>query len=401
MAELQSTQLPVGQPRSPAKLRWSLVLIAVLLISTTLLWNGPRSVGGFLARLGVDPRGVGLATAPTPAAVLNQAEGSLAVFFTTPELVYPDVPRDRLPPSPEQAILADLATATRSIELVSFEYNLVSIAEALARASARGVVVRLALDRESLSNPAMAKWAGIVEDAGATISWETSDAFMHSKFIIVDNRLVWMGSWNATTNDTYRNNNNLLRITVPALVKNYAAEFARMAGGTFGTSKSGATPAPSVRLANVTVANYFSPREPVQARVVDWVQRARSSVEVLAFSFTADELGDALIARHAAGVPVRVVFEARNATGVGSEFGRLQQQGVTVLKDGNCYTMHHKVIIIDRRVVITGSYNFTARAEGVNDENTLVIENPALAQAYLAEFERVYAQAQNPPRCQD
>jgi phosphatidylserine/phosphatidylglycerophosphate/cardiolipin synthase-like enzyme len=121
---------------------------------------------------------------------------------------------------------------------------------------------------------------------------------------------------------------------------------------------------------------------------------------VLAFSFTENEIGDALINRQAAGVPVRVVFESRNAGGSGSEFARLRRRGVEALEDGNCYTMHHKVIVIDGRVVITGSYNFTARAEDTNDENLLVLDDPALAAAYLAEFERVYAQAQAPTRCE-
>jgi phosphatidylserine/phosphatidylglycerophosphate/cardiolipin synthase-like enzyme len=217
--------------------------------------------------------------------------------------------------------------------------------------------------------------------------------------VIVDDRLVWTGSWNATINDTYRNNNNLLRMTVPALVANYAAEFERMAAGEFGNSKSGQTPYPLVRMAGATVENYFSPRERVRSRVVDWIDRARLSVEVLAFSFTADEVGDALIARHEAGLPVRVVFEARNAEGSGSEYARLRRRGLAVLEDGNCYTMHHKVIIIDQHVVITGSYNFTSRAESVNDENLLIIDDPAIAKLYMDEFARVYAQAQNPVAC--
>jgi phosphatidylserine/phosphatidylglycerophosphate/cardiolipin synthase-like enzyme len=62
--------------------------------------------------------------------------------------------------------------------------------------------------------------------------------------------------------------------------------------------------------------------------------------------------------------------------------------------------MHHKVIVIDERIVITGSYNFTSRAERRNDENLLIIDDPTLAAAYLAEFERVFEQANNPTRCQ-
>lgn len=380
---------------------WGFLFLVAALVVAYLLISGNLSVSELLRAVGVDPAEVGLETPPEPAGSTTSSEGRIETFFTTPELVYPDTPRDRIPPAPERALLADIETATRSIELASFEYNLTSVAEALARAQARGVVVRLALDRESLESPVMAKWAGLVEDAGIPISWQEGDGFLHSKFVIVDQRLVWTGSWNPTINDTYRNNNNLLRITVPALVENYAAEFERMAAGEFGNDKTGRTPYPVVRMGTGTVESYFSPRERVRSRVIDWVDRARVSVEVLAFSFTDNEIADALIERNTAGVPVRVVFETRNADGSGSEYARLRRRGVETLEDGNCYTMHHKVIIVDRRVVITGSYNFTARAEDVNDENALVIDDPALAAAYLAEFERVYAQAQSPQRCAD
>jgi phosphatidylserine/phosphatidylglycerophosphate/cardiolipin synthase-like enzyme len=77
----------------------------------------------------------------------------------------------------------------------------------------------------------------------------------------------------------------------------------------------------------------------------------------------------------------------------------LRQGGVDVLEDGNCYILHHKVIIIDERTVITGSYNFTNSAERDNDENLVIVDDPNLARAYLDEFERVYAQAQAPARC--
>jgi phosphatidylserine/phosphatidylglycerophosphate/cardiolipin synthase-like enzyme len=356
-------------------------------------------VAGYLLGL-FDPAGQPAAgSAPPPAATAAAGDGAIAAFFTTPELVYPDVARDRTPPAPEQALLADLDAATRSIDLAAFEYNLGSVAEALARAEARGVRVRVALDREVLAKPAMAKWAGEVEAAGIAVSWEESDAFLHSKFVVVDGRLVWTGSWNPTVNDTYRNNNNLLRITLPPVVDNYRAEFERMAGGAFGNDKRGDTPNPLLRAGDLAVETYFSPREQIRDHVVGWIGRARQSVDVLAFSFTDDAIGAALIARQRAGVPVRAVFEERNAQGVGSQYDRLRRNRVTVREDGNCYTMHHKVMIIDDRVVITGSYNFTGRAEDVNDENLLIIESPALAAAYRAEFDRVYRQAETPTRC--
>jgi phosphatidylserine/phosphatidylglycerophosphate/cardiolipin synthase-like enzyme len=61
--------------------------------------------------------------------------------------------------------------------------------------------------------------------------------------------------------------------------------------------------------------------------------------------------------------------------------------------------MHHKTMIIDDDVLITGSYNFTKSAEQSNDENLLIIRSPQLATQYLAEYDRIRNQAENPLTC--
>ena len=45
------------------------------------------------------------------------------------------------------------------------------------------------------------------------------------------------------------------------------------------------------------------------------------------------------------------------------------------------------------------SFDFTGSAERDNDENLVIVDDPALARAYPEEFQRVYAQAQAPLRC--
>jgi phosphatidylserine/phosphatidylglycerophosphate/cardiolipin synthase-like enzyme len=44
-------------------------------------------------------------------------------------------------------------------------------------------------------------------------------------------------------------------------------------------------------------------------------------------------------------------------------------------------------MVIDGTTVITGSFNFTAAAQKSNAENLLVIEDPALAEEYRANWE--------------
>src|SRR6185436_6079146 len=114
-------------------------------------------------------------------------------------------------------------------------------------------------------------------------------------------------------------------------------------------------------------------------------------IHFMTFSYTEDKISDAMIAKTKAGLVVRGVFETQNAGGSGADFGRLKAGGVDVLQDGNCYILHHKVIVIDERTVITGSYNFTNSAERDNDENLVIVDDPNLARAYLDEFERAYA----------
>jgi len=61
--------------------------------------------------------------------------------------------------------------------------------------------------------------------------------------------------------------------------------------------------------------------------------------------------------------------------------------------DGNPYLMHHKFMVIDGKIVVTGSYNWSYGAEERNDENLVVISSPDIAKLYEAEFNRIWRQA--------
>ena len=66
-----------------------------------------------------------------------------------------------------------------------------------------------------------------------------------------------------------------------------------------------------------------------------------------------------LVRQSRRGVDIKGVFESRNATSSHSEIHRLYCNGVDVREDGNSANMHHKVFIIDGKIVVTGSYNFS------------------------------------------
>ena len=51
---------------------------------------------------------------------------------------------------------------------------------------------------------------------------------------------------------------------------------------------------------------------------------------------------------------------------------------------------HNKVMIIDERLVVTGSYNFSVGAYKRNSENMLLINDSQIAKSYLQNFEKLW-----------
>jgi phosphatidylserine/phosphatidylglycerophosphate/cardiolipin synthase-like enzyme len=161
----------------------------------------------------------------------------------------------------------------------------------------------------------------------------------------------------------------------------------------FGPTSPANTPFPLVTVNGTQIEVLFSPEDHPAQRILELIRGAQSSIYFMAFAFTSDEIGDAMLERAAAGVKVQGVFEESQykASQRFSEYDRMQgAPGVTVRLDSNPYNMHHKVIVIDGQTVITGSYNFSAAAEKSNDENVIIFHNPDLAAQYGVEFVKVF-----------
>ena len=325
---------------------------------------------------------------PQPTVFPAAGDAAIQVFFTRPQA--PDVPGRRTD-GVDKYVIADIENAATSIDIAAYDINLQSVTDALLAASLRGVQVRVVTDSDNLARSPVAQ----LRSVGIPLIGDERSALMHDKFIVVDGTIVFTGSWNPTDNDTWHNNNNLLRITAPPIVQNFVVEFAEMLQpGGFGPRSPATTPFARTTVEGVLVETYFSPEDGVAAHLLGALRGAQHSVHFMAFSFTRQDFADVLLERAAAGVAVRGVFEDRLLAGSGRKvFERLQSAGVPVLADGNRYTMHHKVFVIDATTVVTGSYNFSAAAEDRNDENVVILHGPALAGLFETEFDEVWARA--------
>ena len=128
---------------------------------------------------------------------------------------------------------------------------------------------------------------------------------------------------------------------------------------------------------------YFSPRGGCTDAVVRELAAARSTVYVQAYSFTSAPIARALVEAKERGVDVQVILDKSNRKAHYSAADFLIHHGLPTRIDAAHAIAHNKVMIIDERVVLTGSFNFTTAAEEHNAENLLVLRDEKLAAEYL------------------
>ncbi len=213
---------------------------------------------------------------------------------------------------------------------------------------------------------------------------------MHNKFCVIDGKKVSTGSMNPTENDAHKNNNNLLLIESKVIAQNYEDEFQELWEGNF--KKGNRVKSPKIMLEDMRIENYFCPEDDCAYHVKEELKKAEKSIYFMTFSFTHDGIGNILLLKNLDDIEVKGVMEVKQVS-EHSEFARLLQNSVEVRKDGNKNNLHHKVFIIDEKIIVTGSFNPSANGDQRNDENLIIIENEEITKRFVEEFWKVYAES--------
>jgi phosphatidylserine/phosphatidylglycerophosphate/cardiolipin synthase-like enzyme len=282
-----------------------------------------------------------------------------------------------------------MATAHSSSAAARHDNDSDRISPALIAAPQRGVRVRNVTEddyRDEATIEALrVATVPIVSDQG-------NSGLMHNKFLVIDRRFVWTGSFNTTDNGAYQNNNNAIWIESTEVAENFTHAFLDMfERKQFGGGNPSPVPHPVVTMPDGTVIRTaFAPDYDVARFIVNELRQAEQSIYFMAFSFTHDDIGKMMKTRFQNGLDVRGVFETRGADSDYAEYTSMHELGMAVIKDTNKWAMHHKVIMIDGQTVITGSFNFSKNASRTNDENILIIRgNKDIARRYTEEWKRL------------
>ena len=117
------------------------------------------------------------------------------------------------------------------------------------------------------------------------------------------------------------------------------------------------------------------------------LQQAKCSIDVCMLTIASRELSDALIVAHQAGVIVRVVTNDEQMMFSGTQVNRLRRAGIQVRIDETAFLMHHKFVVVDGELLMSGSLNWTTQGLCGNQENVIITSEPNLVWPFLNQFE--------------
>jgi len=377
----------------------------------------------------------------------------------------------------EQLLINAIQSAEEEILVAVQELSLPRIAESLVAASRLGVNVKVILENnystpwsqqheldlsrhgrlrlQRLKVEADQDQNGVVNpeeerksDAllilqNGQIAWidDTEDGskgsgLMHHKFVVIDGERVITGSANFTNSgihgdagatQTRGNVNHLINIQSPDLASIFKEEFAQMWGDGPGGSKNSrfgrnktAQPLRTVKVGSMNVSVLFPPHAKTHSGhgldlIEDQLGRAKRTIDLALFVFSAQQLTNKLAERISAGVKLRLLadpgFASRSFSEVLDLLGVALPDRFCKLEAGNQPLskplkgigtprlargdkLHHKFAVIDNKKVITGSFNWSPSAAHTNDETLLVIESPKLAAHFTQEMDRMWRGAE-------
>ena len=373
----------------------------------------------------------------------------------------------------EALLVRGIESAEQEILVAVQELSLPAVAEALVRQHRRGVSVKVVLEntystpwseqhdadlegharqrRQLLMELADRNRDGVLsleEQQGsdavallttAGIPWldDTADGsrgsgLMHSKYVVLDRRVVITGSTNFTAScihgdaadrRTRGNVNHLLQLDSPQLAELFADDFSRMWGdgpggqpdSRFGLAKQSG-PTTRVMVGQTAVDVLFAPHRRSDPNhglnlISSALATTKQKLDLALFVFSAQDLTAVIAGLQAKGVRLRLLadpgFASRSFSEVLDLLGvaladrhckleagnqPLKQAaegvGIPLLARGD--KLHHKLAVIDDRTVITGSFNWSPSAAHQNDEVLLLIHSPLVAAHFTREMDRLW-----------
>lgn len=301
-----------------------------------------------------------------------------------------------------------------SVDIAIYSITLREIPEAILKARDRGVKIRMILDQFHVY-PRMSPQIKQLVNAGIeirTLRGTRDYGVMHNKIDIFDEEMVTTGSYNWTFSATFYNHENMLIARHPIYTDGYIEywnwmwKHARtleqgeqniLPEGYFGVPPQDEKPI--MTLNGLEVPSYiFSPGSNSEERLAKIIGAAKKTVDAVTFTFSSKILADAVIDAKNRGVKVRFMIDSD--MGKGSWAAKYVYENGVEIKWRKGRTskgaMHNKYMILDGKILQTGSFNWSVNADINSFENMIFVNDLSSVKAYQYKFDSFYSEAITP-----
>ena len=135
---------------------------------------------------------------------------------------------------------------------------------------------------------------------------------------------------------------------------------------------------------------FFSPGEDCVNHIIDLINVAYTQLDICVFTISDDRISRAIVEAMKNGVEIRIISDNFKVEDTGSDIEDLSRVGIPVKFDTTDNHMHHKFMIVDKKIVLTGSYNWTRSAALYNQENILSTDDEEVVSKFSNEFEKLW-----------
>lgn len=134
----------------------------------------------------------------------------------------------------------------------------------------------------------------------------------------------------------------------------------------------------------------FSPGDDCLNHIIELINNAKTHLDICVFTISDDRISRALLRAKHFGVELKIITDNDKLLDTGSDIKSLSNEGIPVKVDNTPNHMHHKFMIVDREIILTGSYNWTRSAAMYNQENVLSTNDKILVNKFSEEFNKLW-----------
>lgn len=306
-----------------------------------------------------------------------------------------------------------ISNAKKTLDIAIYDFKHPVIAAAIQKVSKKvkvrivydgidQIVKSLKVDPKASGTQVILRKYGLEKFAYAV---HRSGHLMHNKFIIRDGKSLWTGSANFTVGGLELQDNNCLSLDSKEICESYQTVFDDLLSKSHSHIKAIMSPIQELaKLAGPRIKPFFAPQEgnAVETNIIKLLKSAKRSLRIMAFLISDPQTLEVLKTFQKSKIEISGILDPNGMNNV-TRSTKLNKSLFWFMKDKRFVKapthafnpdreqdfMHNKTIIIDEKIIITGSYNFSQNAQE-NDENILIIESQEVATKYLNYFSKMF-----------